>query len=186
MAPQNPGHRVVAEARSRGCREGAVLLLLYPRNDVPYVVLTERTAHLRSHAGQISLPGGRIDAGESAVEAALREAWEELRVPAAALTVLGRLSELYIPPSNYCLQPIVAVAEARPDFHPQPNEVALVIETPLEVLLDPANHHEELRFLAGEERRIPYFWFDPHKIWGATAMILNEFLAVWEGCEFER
>jgi 8-oxo-dGTP pyrophosphatase MutT (NUDIX family) len=180
MAPQNPMHRVVAVARARGCREGAVLILLYPQGDEIHLVLTERAATLNSHAGQVSLPGGRVDAGETVVDAALREAWEELRIQRAALTVLGTLSELYIPPSNYCLQPVVAMAHDRPEFVPQPDEVEAVIEAPLGAFTDPENRHEEEWIIQGEPRRIPFFQVGPYKVWGATAMMLNEFLAVWD------
>ncbi len=179
MAPENPMHRIVAQARANGCREGAVLLLLYLLAGEVHVVLTRRTDTLRTHAGQISLPGGRIDAGEEAVQAALREGWEELGIVRDEVTVLGFLSELYIPPSNYCLQPVVAFTRRRPVFTPHDLEVAELIETPLRLFTDPAHRHEETRLIAGVERRAPYYQVGHHKVWGATAMILAEMAAVW-------
>jgi 8-oxo-dGTP pyrophosphatase MutT (NUDIX family) len=179
MAPQNPGHRMVAVARAEGCREGGVLALLYPVEGQAHIVLTVRSETLRNHAGQISLPGGRMDPGEDAVQTALREAWEELGIVAEELDVLGALSEMYIPPSNFCLTPVVAATHRRPDFTPHDAEVAALIEVPLDLLADPATIQEETRFIAGEERRVPYFLIDSHKVWGATAMILAELVVLW-------
>jgi 8-oxo-dGTP pyrophosphatase MutT (NUDIX family) len=179
MAPQNPGHRVVAVARAQGCREGGVLALLYPVEGQAHLVLTVRSESLRTHAGQISLPGGRIDPGEDAMQAALREAWEELGIVREELDILGTLSELYIPPSNFCLTPVVAATHRRPDFRPHDAEVAALIEAPMYLLSDPATIHEEMRFIAGEERRVPYFLLGTQKVWGATAMILAELVVLW-------
>ncbi|MGH2544017.1 MAG: NUDIX hydrolase [Ardenticatenaceae bacterium] len=181
MAPENPLHRIVEVARTNGCREGAVLLLLYPLNGEPHIVLTLRGAALRNHAGQISLPGGRLDPGETVVQGAIREAWEELGIVPEALDVLGCLSELYIPPSDYCLTPVIAATHNRPDFQPHDVEVAELIEAPLRLFTDPSNRYEETRFVAGQERRAPYYQAGPHKVWGATAMILAEMAAAWEG-----
>ncbi len=92
--------------------------------------------------------------------------------------VLGQLTELYIPPSNFIIHPSVAYAPARPDFRPNADEVAEVIEVPLQALLDPALREEELRPLAslgGAPRPTPHYRFGEHKVWGATAMVLSEF-----------
>ncbi|MGB0383691.1 MAG: NUDIX hydrolase [Ardenticatenaceae bacterium] len=180
MAPENRRRKTVAEARARGCREGSVLLLLYPIEGVTHTVLTVRSASLRTHAGQISLPGGRIDPGEEAVEAALREAWEELDIMADQLEVLGSLSELYIPPSNYCLVPIVAATSRRPDFRPNEREVAQLLELPIDYFIGPTNRRVETWTIQGQPLRIPFFQYRSHKIWGATAMILTEMAALWE------
>lgn len=179
MAPQNPGHRVVAVARAAGCREGGVLALLYPVEGQTHLALTLRSESLRTHAGQISLPGGRMEPGEDATQAALREAWEELGIVSEELDILGNLSELYIPPSNYCLTPVVAATRHRPDFRPHDAEVAALIEVPMDLLSNPETIHEEMRHIAGEERRVPYFLVGTHKVWGATAMILAELVVLW-------
>lgn len=183
MAPENPMHRIVEMARAGGCREGAVLLLLYPHEGEAHIVLTQRSAELRNHAGQISLPGGRLEPGEDAVQGALREAWEEIGVPRDEVDVQGLLSELYIPPSNYCLQPVVASIPHRPDFQPHDAEVAAMLEAPLSLFTDPTNRHVETRLLGGVERTAPYYLVGTHKVWGATAMILTEFAAAWETME---
>lgn len=179
MAPQNPRHMPVAQARAQGCREGGVLALLYPLEGETYTVLTRRSDALRNHAGQISFPGGRLDPGEDARQAALREAWEELGIVPEALDILGLLSELYIPPSNFCLAPVVAATHERPHFQPHDAEVAELIEAPLRLFTDPATRAWEERILEGEPRRIPYYQVGPHKVWGATAMVLTELGVLW-------
>ncbi len=159
-------------------RAGGVLLLLYPIDSRLHLVLTRRTEELSSHKGQISLPGGAREPGESFEEAALREAHEELNLNPADVQVLGRLSPLYIPPSNYCIRPVVGYTPARPDFQPDPREVAEVLEVPLAELLNPATVREEDWFLRGMTVRVPFFAVQQHKVWGATAMVLAEFVAL--------
>ncbi len=180
MAPENRQRQPVERARKGGCREGSVLLLLYPINGITHTVLTVRSASLRTHAGQISLPGGRIDCGETATEAALREAWEELHIKREELEVIGPLSGLYIPPSNFCLQPIVAYANHRPHFQPQEAEVADLLEIPIDFFAGPSNRRVEYWKFGQEKRRIPFFLYQQHKIWGATGMIMSEMVALWE------
>jgi 8-oxo-dGTP pyrophosphatase MutT (NUDIX family) len=183
MAPQNPNHQSVAAARERGSREGAVLILLYPHENELYLVLTVRSSLLRTHSGQISLPGGRIESGESAMDTALRETEEELGIPTTDIEVLGALTEVYIPPSNYCLAPFVGVIATRPAFQPNAEEVAALIELPVRHLLDTTNHFVEEWMIEGAARQIPYFGFNDYKIWGATAIILSEFVVLWEQSE---
>lgn len=180
MAPENRRHMPVETARQQGCREGAVLILLYPYQNDIYTLLTVRSSSLRTHSGQISLPGGRIDAGERAADTALRETHEELGIAPDTIEVLGGLTQVYIPPSNYCLSPIVGITAMRPDITPNPDEVAAVIELPARHLIDKANRVIEEWIIEGEPRRIPYFLFEEHKIWGATAIILSEFAVLWE------
>ncbi len=165
------------------CRRAGVLVLLYPGDaQAPlHLVLTRRTHAVESHRGQISFPGGSMDPGEDAIAAALREAQEELGVDPAGLTVLGRLSPLYIPPSDFCIYPVVAYAGERPVFVPSPHEVAEVLEVPLAHLLSPATRCEEVWDIRGTPVRVPYYAFGEHKVWGATAMVLCEFLALLTG-----
>lgn len=174
------------------CRRAGVLVLLYPGKSVIErsakspdtddgelcLVLTRRTDAVDSHRGQISFPGGSMDPGEEAVAAALREAWEELAVDPARLDVLGTLSPLYIPPSGFCIYPVVAYMSERPTFAPSAGEVAEVIEVVLAHLLAPATRQEELWPLRGERVRVPFYAVGHHKVWGATAMVLAELLAL--------
>ncbi|MFQ5595592.1 MAG: NUDIX hydrolase [Anaerolineae bacterium] len=157
-------------------RAGGVLLLLYPINGRLHLVLTRRAEHLSSHKGQISLPGGAQDPGESFEQTALREVQEELNVEPADIQVLGRLTPLYISPSNYCIRPVVGYTPVRPAFHPDSCEVAEVLEIPLAVLLDPSIVREEDWRLRGIQVQVPFFEVKGHKVWGATAMVLAEFV----------
>lgn len=161
------------------CRRAAVLILLYPCGDEGIgLVLTRRTDSVESHRGQISFPGGTIDPGETALDAALREAWEELHVDPADLEILGELSPLYIPATGFCVYPVVAYAAGRPAFVPNPAEVAEIIEVPLSHLLDPAVRREEIWQSDGTDRLVPFYAVGGHKVWGATAMMLCELLAL--------
>jgi 8-oxo-dGTP pyrophosphatase MutT (NUDIX family) len=167
-----------------GARDGAGLILLFPGDDGARIPLTVRGAAMRTHTGQVSLPGGRVDEGESFETAALREASEEIGVPPASVEVLGRLTRLHIPVSGYILHPIVGVVGARPEFRPAEWEVARIIEAPLSRLADLSTVRRETRHRTrhGEtvEVDVPYFDIDGEKVWGATAMVLAEFLAVIE------
>lgn len=179
LAPAARPHVDPDDARARGSREGGALVLVYPVDGVAHVVLTLRDAGLRDHAGQVSLPGGRIEPGETAPRAAVREAWEELAVAGELLDVVGLLTPVYIPPSGFLVHPVIAVSAVRPEFRPQAAEVAEAIEAPIAVFLDGANHRVETWDIRGERRRVPYYAVGSHKVWGATAMILSEFACVW-------
>ena len=159
-------------------RPAAVLLLLFPHDGVPNVVLTVRGPGLPHHADQISLPGGQPAPGETAEATAVREAVEEIGVDAAALTLAGRLTPVHIAVSGFTVQPIVALAEAAPAFVPDPGEVAAVLEVPLALLADPATLRSGRRARGGIEIEAPYFAVGDHQVWGATAMLLGELLAV--------
>jgi 8-oxo-dGTP pyrophosphatase MutT (NUDIX family) len=159
-------------------RLGGVLLLLYQAEDELYLVLTRRRDDLQAHAGQVSFPGGRHEAPETLQTTALRETFEEIGIPAASLRILGELSSLYILPSDFEVHPFVAYYEngSRPRFVPDPHEVAEIIEVPLSHLFDPSTRVEEEWELRGYPVSVPFFQVNQHKVWGATAMMLSEFL----------
>jgi len=181
MAPR--GRQLVepSVARRGGAIDAAALVLLFPKgsDDAPHCALTVRSRDLRHHPGQVSLPGGRMDAGETATEAALREVNEELAVSRGELDVLGSLTPIYVPPSSYVVQPLVAAALRRPRFEPHPAEVAELIEAPLRLFVGDANRHTEWQLTDGREREVRYFDVLGHQVWGATAMILSELAAVY-------
>lgn len=160
----------------------AGLVLLYPHQPAgeaapgaPHLVLTRRTTALRRHSGQISLPGGRYDREDgSLLRTALRETEEELGVDPANLTIWGRLEPEHIVASHYALAPFVAYIPRRPEFVPAPAEVAEVIEVPLARLLEPDCVEEEDWDFQGRTRRVSFFRYGDHKIWGATARILSQ------------
>jgi 8-oxo-dGTP pyrophosphatase MutT (NUDIX family) len=158
------------------CHKAGVLVLLYPWNGRIHVVLTRRTSNVAHHQAQISFPGGHKDSHETVLETALREAEEEINVAPSSIRVLGELTPLYIRPSNYCIYPSVAAAESRPDFRPSPHEVAEVLEVPLDHFLDTQNVQREVWRLHDLDVRVPFYSFQGHKIWGATAMVMAELL----------
>jgi len=159
-------------------RQAAVLLLLYPDGDDLRLPLTVRSDWLPSHRGEVSLPGGAIDPDDDGpIGAALREAHEELGVPAAAVTVWGTLSPLYISPSNFRITPVVGLIDPAPLLRPNDAEVSAVLTVTVRELLDPALVLEEQWVLHGAEVRVPFFVIGGHKVWGATAIVLSEFVA---------
>jgi 8-oxo-dGTP pyrophosphatase MutT (NUDIX family) len=161
-------------------RVAAVLILVYPIASVLHLVLTRRTETVQNHKGQISLPGGAHEGQESLEETALREAREELAIATGGLELLGRLTPLYVGVSDYTITPVVAMTARRPRFRPDPVEVVEAIEVPLSILLDPAARRQEDWEIRGVHARVPFFAIGPHKVWGATAMILAEFAALLE------
>jgi 8-oxo-dGTP pyrophosphatase MutT (NUDIX family) len=159
-------------------RQAAVLILLYPDAGDLRLPLTVRSDRLPNHRGEVSLPGGAIDPGEDGpISAALREAHEELGVPPEAVTVWGTLSPLYISPSNYRITPVVGMIDPAPALRPNDAEVSAVITVTVRELLDPALVVEEQWTLRGAEVRVPFFAIAGHKVWGATAIVLSEFVA---------
>jgi len=178
MAPEpRPGHKAYFEAED-SCRKAGVLVLLYVKAGRLQLPLTRRTDHVLHHRGQISLPGGEQHPGESLEATALRETQEELGSDLGPVRILGRLTPLFIPPSNFCIYPTVASLPGPPGFRPQPDEVAEVIETPVAHLADPASVRRETRRYGGLDHDVPFYEFQGHKIWGATAMVLAELLAL--------
>lgn len=173
-----PGHKTYDEVKD-SCRHAGVLVLLYPQENRLYLVLTRRTARLDHHQSQISFPGGQQEESEDIEQTALREAWEELAVRSESIRILGKLTPLYVPPSRYCIYPVVAMTDERPGFQPSEEEVEELIEVPVDHLLDPQSVHEETWTYRGVRYKVPFFRHGKHKIWGATAMVLAELMAVW-------
>ena len=160
-------------------RESAVLILLYPQGGALYLPLTKRTERVANHKGQISFPGGSREPEDATLyDTALREAAEEIGVDPATVERLGALTQLTIPASHFVIQPYLAACPARPAFAPDPAEVAELIELPLEALLDPASKREERWEWRGRPTDVPYYAYQGHVIWGATAMMLSELEAL--------
>jgi 8-oxo-dGTP pyrophosphatase MutT (NUDIX family) len=160
----------------------AVLLLLYPGDEGWYFPLTLRAQSVGNHQGQISLPGGSRHGRESLAKTALRETAEELGIPELRVQILGKLTPLYIAVSDFQVVPFVGYLTQRPEFHPNSEEVAQVIEAPIALLLDERNRVEEDWDLSdGRHLHVPYFRIGDHKVWGATAVILGEFVWLLRG-----
>lgn len=192
MAPR-PRRQLPPERDPDLAVPAAVLALLFPaaegegtiagsaRPGEPCLVLTRRTQHVAAHKGQICLPGGALDPGESPLDAALREADEELGIARSLVRVLGRLTPIFIPVSGFRMEPFVAATQARPSFRPAAHEVDELLEIPLERLRDPALRGERHALRGGHEVVIPYFEIAGKHVWGATAMVLAELCALLDG-----
>lgn len=183
-----PPYRIgLLHARPEGLpwRQSAVLLLLYPDRKREWrFCLIERSAHRGSHRGEMALPGGSLEPGETPLAAALREAREELGLEAgttAAIEVLGPLSSLRVPPSGFEIHPFVAVLGSEPALRPEADEVAACFFPRLTDLLDPASSRKETVDFQGRAWELPFFGLEGTRVWGATAMILAELAAVLQG-----
>ena len=169
-------------------RHAAGLLLVFPIEECAHVVLTVRADTLGRHGGQVSLPGGVVEPGETILQAALREAHEEVGVPISLVRPLGALTPVDIPVSGFRLHPIVGEATVRPVLRPSDGEVARVLEIPLSDLLAPATFIWRTLDRDGEPMAVPTFATHGAYIWGATAMVIAEFLALfgWAGPPADR
>lgn len=153
------------------------MLLLYPHAGQWHVPLTLRPTSMANHAGQISLPGGMIERGESSRRAAQRELTEELG-PSDGIEFLGRLSEFYVWISNFVVTPWVAYVPHRPAWQPNPAEVQEVIELPVAHLLDPRHRGELLIERDSYQFTAPCYLWQEHRVWGATSMMLCELATI--------
>jgi 8-oxo-dGTP pyrophosphatase MutT (NUDIX family) len=161
-------------------KKGAVLILLYGEYDDLTMCLIKRTVDGGVHSGQISLPGGKMEESDfDIIHTALREAHEEIGVRTEPSNVLGLLSSLYIPISNYLVFPIVAYTPSKPQFVPNSFEVDELIEVTIKHLLNPEIRGNDTIKVNEMEHQVPAFMIGNHKVWGATAMILSEFMQVF-------
>ena len=150
----------------------AVMIAVTDRPE-PGVVLTVRREHMRTHAGQVAFPGGRIDPGENAVQAALREAWEEIGLDPATAAVVDEV-DTYRTITGFLVTPVLAVVPPDQQLSPHEHEVADWFEAPLHFVLDPANQQLKSALFQGRERHYYEIVWNDRKIWGATAaMIVN-------------
>ncbi|MGH8766249.1 MAG: CoA pyrophosphatase [Burkholderiales bacterium] len=155
-------------------RPAAVLVPVVDRQPGPTVLLTQRAAHLKEHSGQVSFPGGRVQADDASPDAtAMREAREEIGLDAARVELLGRMPE-YLTRTGFRITPVVGIVTPPFDLHADANEVEEIFEVPLAFLLDAHNHQRQSREWQGELRWFFAMPYEGHYIWGATAgMIVN-------------
>ena len=185
--PSDTAHQLLAPRPRHGwqpgqtpttARSAAVLVLLYPLQNTPHILLTVRSSHLPTHAGQVSFPGGVLEDSETHTDAALREAFEEVAIPRETIQVMGSLTTLYVPASNFALHPIVGICKSCPDLQPAKTEVDRAIQVPIAELADPQNLHVGMRWRVNQTYAVPFFEVCNERVWGATAMVLAEVLTV--------
>ena len=151
----------------------AAVMIAVTDRPQPGVILTVRRDHMRTHAGQVAFPGGRIDPGENAVQAALREAWEEIGLDPATTEVVSEVDP-YRTITGFAVTPVLAVVPPDQQLSPHEHEVADWFEAPLHFVLDPANQELKSALFQGRERHYYEIVWNDRKIWGATAaMIVN-------------
>lgn len=179
MAPRPRPGAEFRDTPGPDVRHGGVLALFYPHGGRIFLPLILRPTYPGVHSGQVGFPGGgQEEADDDLTATALRETYEEIGVHPSAYTMLGRLTPLYVSASNFLVQPAVGWIDYRPDFRLDPYEVAALIEAPLLALLDPATRRVENWTLRGRQVEVPYFAVENQTIWGATAMMLSELLAL--------
>ena len=179
MSPLPEGVRKSQYSKSNGReRIGAVMVLLYNKDNEPHFVVTQRHKYEGAHSGQISLPGGKYEESDSDnKETALRETEEEIGVSIQKITIVGSLNKIYIPPSNFLVYPYIGVSNDNLSFVKDEFEVKEIIEIPVAFLRDTKlveKSFSELTNTSTYEGLCNCFVFEGHVIWGATAMILNE------------
>ena len=166
----------------KNAKVGAVLIALYPDNGVVRTVLMKRPDYDGTHSGQISFPGGKVeDIDIDIVATALREAEEEVNIKPSDVTVIGQLTELYIPPSNFLVHPVLGVLKSAPELIPDLHEVESIHIPELKYLLrDDIIDESDILLSTGYTLRTPSFKVDGHIVWGATAMMIAELKHLFE------
>lgn len=163
-------------------RKGAVLLLLFPGKKGCTVPFIKRPIYSGIHSGQVALPGGKWEESDGELEnTAIREAQEETGVQGSKIQLIGKLSKLYIPPSNFLVTPFVGFTKEIPEFVPDPREVDKMIYCDFETLVD-KRIRKETMIVVNEKHSLmaPYFAIEDEIVWGATAMMLSELMVIWE------
>lgn len=159
----------------------SVLILLFKDADMIKTVFILRQTYDGVHSGQVSFPGGRLEKNdESLIETALRESKEEVNIDPDKVHILGTLSEMYIPPSNFLVLPVIGYLETRPNLIPEKSEVAEIIIADISFLFDKKLKKEKIITVRGHKIKASYYDVQGHIVWGATAMILNELKEVIE------
>ena len=156
----------------------AVLILVSEREGEPHVVFTERSTHVEHHKGQICFPGGGCDDADDCLETtALRETWEEIGVRPEDVRIVGQLDDM-VTISNFRVTPYVGMLTTQPDYPYtiSDHEVTQVVEVPLSFLMDERNMELEVRQHQGRQVLVPAFSYNGHRIWGATARMLHQFI----------
>lgn len=172
-----PGRNILTPGKE--IKESAVLIVLYPDNGEIHTIFIKRAEYNGVHSGQVGLPGGKYEITDMNLRnTALREACEETGICEKQVQIIGALTSLHIPVSGITVYPFVGYCCSKPNIKPDPTEVKYIIETTISKLLDPANKKHKKMAIGDSEIEIPFFDINGDHIWGATAMIMAEFLEV--------
>ena len=178
MAPSQRRNNPMADARE--IRTAGVLMLLYEQRGIWHMPLIVRPDYGGPHSGQIALPGGSHEPGDANLwNTATRECEEEVGVCREAIHKLGSLAPIFIPNSMYEVEPYIGWVQDAVEFQPEPSEVAEILQLPLDLLLNSQHTKKEIWEIRGLEVEVPFYQYGHHQIWGATAMMLCEFLYCW-------
>lgn len=183
MAP-DPDNRPAASELDYAKPHHSAVLVLLSLQSPPALLYTLRNESLNNHGGQISFPGGRLEPGESPDQAAIREASEEVGIYPEYYSLSGCLSPLYVPPSDFLIHPWLAFSSERPNITLQRSEVSEAFWVSIEDLADPANIKKRIETIHGQKLAFPYWDVHSVPLWGATAMITSEVIAIYR--EFKR
>ncbi len=179
MAPSERVHGLFPSEKNNLTQTGSILILIFPKNKKINIVLIQRATYPGVHSDQISFPGGKFENGDkNLIDTALRESHEEIGVTVKDIRIMGTLTPLFIPVSNIEVHPAVGYILYEPVFKPDKTEVKSIIETPLDYLLRPDIVKKKTTVIQNMNIQIPYYNFSGRHIWGATAMILSEFLEI--------
>lgn len=176
VATHVPGEHKPPYVPSQMARRSAVLVALHDSADGPSVILTRRTAHLSSHKGEMSFPGGRVEEGETLVQAAVREAHEEVNLDPALVTPVGELDSLSTIVSQSSIHPIVATLSRFPELSPHEHEVERIVHVPLAELASAETYRREVWVRGGNPFDIHFFEIEGDTVWGATGRMLHQLL----------
>ncbi len=161
-------------------KESAILILFYPYKNEIYIAFIKRQSYDGVHSGQIAFPGGKYEQSDNSLtDTALREAHEEIGVNKESVNIIGNLSSIYIPPSNFNVLPVIGFSKSRPELKKDPLEVDEIIEITLSQLLNPKNNQNRDILRPNQLRvNVPCYYINGHIIWGATSMIISELIDV--------
>lgn len=157
-------------------RKSGVLVLFYEKDNEPHIVLIQRPIYKGTHSGQIAFPGGKVEETDrDIIHTALREANEEVGVVMEHVEVIGQLSDVYIPVSNFLVSPVIGFVDYTPRFIAEEREVAEIVELKLSLLIQTEElSSDNIKLSNGLKLEVPTFQFNQKTIWGATALMLNE------------
>ena len=167
---------LVSESTLAQAKKAAVLMMVHPKKKLAHFTLIQRASYKGVHSKQIALPGGKVeDSDLNILETAKREAMEEVNIKPTEVQIIGTMSPIYVPPSNFFITPVLAYSHQRPAYLAQEREVNHILEIPLKALIGITNvSHTKISLGTNKQIDTPFLNLQDHLVWGATAMILNE------------